>query len=110
MSKVRNTTWRVRLSTTALLSCTAAILGACDSGGDKTLTGPEAAERGEQLFTYNCGACHGIDGQGPSLAQIKSLADSERRDRMANHPVAGQIPQRLRAHELADLHEFFESD
>jgi len=87
------------------------LLSACDvdMGSDTAASGPQAIERGAEVFELNCGACHGADGRGPSLDQIKSLSSEERRSRMVNHPVAGQIPQRLRAHELSDLREFFEA-
>jgi mono/diheme cytochrome c family protein len=93
-----------------VLCCAAILLSACAPDSDRPLTGPQAVERGAQVFDYNCGACHGDDGQGPSLSEIKSLTSDERRARMISHPIAGQIPQRLRAHELSDLREFFEAD
>jgi mono/diheme cytochrome c family protein len=77
---------------------------------DKPLSGPRAAARGEQVFDYNCGYCHGADGRGPSLAEITGLSKVERRNRIINHPIAGQIPQRLQANEISDLNEFFESE
>ena len=63
---------------------------------------PQAIERGEQAFIENCGICHGVAGRGPALAEIKALSSAERRDRIRNHPIAGQIPQRLPAHEHVD--------
>lgn len=100
---------RIGSGAAAILLSAAMLLSACEVDSDRPLTGPQAIERGEQIFEFNCGACHGVDGQGPSLEQIKALPSAERHSRMANHPVAGQIPQRLRAHELSDLREFFES-
>jgi hypothetical protein len=44
------------------------------------------------------------------LAELKALSSAERRDRIRNHPIAGQIPQRLPAHQLSDVIEFFESE
>ncbi len=73
-------------------------------------TGPQAVARGAQVFEYNCGFCHGADGRGPALSEIKSLSKVERRGKIINHPVAGQIPQRLQANEISDLNEFFESE
>ena len=98
-----------RIGGAGMLMCAAMLLSACDVDTGAPATGPQAIERGEQIFELNCGACHGSDGQGPSLDQIMSLSSEERRTRMVNHPVAGQIPQRLRAHELSDLREFFEA-
>jgi mono/diheme cytochrome c family protein len=68
------------------------------------------AESGEQVFLENCGACHGPTGRGPELAELKALSPSERRDRIRNHPIAGQIPQRLPANELATVIEFLQSE
>jgi len=85
------------------------MLVACTPDSDRPLTGPQAAARGEQVFEYNCGYCHGTGGRGPSLAEIKSLSKTERRNKIINHPVAGLIPQRLPANEISDLSEFFGS-
>jgi mono/diheme cytochrome c family protein len=97
-------------ATFGMLCCAFLILSACapDSGG--TADGPQGAERGEQVFNENCGACHGVGGRGPALSEIKALSSADRRDRIRNHPVAGQIPQRLPANQLSDVIEFFESD
>jgi len=62
------------------------------------------------VFDYNCGFCHGADGRGPSLSEIKSLSKAERTGKIINHPISGQIPQRLQAHEISDLTKFFESE
>ena len=58
----------------------------------------------------NCGVCHGTGGRGPALAELKALSSAERRDRIRNHPIAGQIPQRLPAHQLSDVIEFLEPE
>ena len=93
-----------------ILFCGALLATACSPESDRPLTGPQAVARGEQVFEYNCGYCHGAKGRGPSLIGIKSLPKSERRNKIINHPVAGQIPQRLPANELSDLSEFFDSE
>ena len=93
-----------------ILSCVIILVSACAPDRDKPLTGPQAVARGAQVFEYNCGFCHGADGRGPALSEIKSLSKVERRGKIINHPVAGQIPQRLRANEISDLNEFFESE
>ncbi|HJP38984.1 MAG TPA: c-type cytochrome [Gammaproteobacteria bacterium] len=96
------------VGTVGILFC-AVLVAACDPVSDKPLTGPQAVARGAEVFDYNCGYCHGADGRGPTLSEVKSLSNAERRNRIINHPVSGQIPQRLKANELADLNEFFES-
>jgi mono/diheme cytochrome c family protein len=86
------------------------LLSGCapDSDGEGAM--PASAESGAEVFTENCGACHGPTGRGPELAELKALTPSERRDRIRNHPIAGQIPQRLPANELARVIEFLESE
>jgi len=84
------------------------LVTACTPDSDRPLTGPQAVARGEQVFEYSCGYCHGTGGRGPSLDEIKSLSNTERRNKIINHPVAGQIPQRLPANELSDLSKYFE--
>jgi len=101
-----------RLVGTAALGvgyCVVLLLSACgiDDGGSDG--GLPAAERGEQLFEVNCGPCHGPDGGGPDLARIKALSPDERGEKIRNHPIAGQIPQRMLAKELLDVIEFFDS-
>jgi len=96
--------------TVGFLSCAVIlVVVACTPDSDRPLTGPQAVARGAEVFDYNCGYCHGADGRGPALSEIKSLSNVERRNRIINHPVSGQIPQRLKANELSDLNEFFES-
>jgi hypothetical protein len=46
----------------------------------------------------------------PALSNIRALSPAARADRIRNHPVAGVVPQRLPANELASLIAFFESD
>ncbi len=92
-----------------ILLCAIILVSACAPDSDRPLTGPQAVARGAQVFDYNCGYCHGTDGRGPSLSEIKSLSKVERRNKITNHPVSGQIPQRLQVNDLSDLSEFFES-
>jgi mono/diheme cytochrome c family protein len=93
-----------------ILSCALILVSACAPDRDKPLSGPQAAARGAEVFDYNCGFCHGTNGRGPSLSEIKSLSKEERRGRIINHPISGEIPQRLRANEISDLNEFFNSE
>ena len=101
----------VGTTVSGLLSCCVLIsVTACAPDSDRPLSGPQAAARGEQVFEYNCGYCHGAEGRGPALTDIRSLPKAERRNRIINHPISGQIPQRLQAHEISDLNEFFEAE
>ncbi len=110
MNQINRVTHSVMPIVFGILSGTILVVSACTPDPDRPLTGPEAVARGAQVFDYNCGFCHGADGRGPALSEIKSLSKVERRASIANHPVSGQIPQRLRANELSDLNEFFESE
>ena len=98
----------IKLTLIGLVSCAALLVSGCSPDSSSAPGGPQATDRGEQIFDENCGACHGPDGRGPALAEIKALSSAERRDRIRNHPIAGQIPQRLPANQLADVIEFLE--
>lgn len=69
---------------------------------------PEGADSGEALFERNCGACHGPEGRGPSMADIRSLPPAGLRNAITDHPTAGQIPQRLPAAEVQQIIEYLE--
>jgi mono/diheme cytochrome c family protein len=103
------TSWK-RILALLILSSYALFVSACAPESDRPLGERQSAERGETVFDYNCGFCHGVEGRGPGLAEIKSLSKADRRKSIINHPISGQIPQRLSAHELADLVEYLESD
>ena len=90
--------------------CVVILLAGCAPDGAGTVEEPSAVESGEQVFNENCGACHGADGRGPELAEIRALSSTERRDRIRNHPIAGQIPQRLPANQLANVIEYLETE
>ncbi len=91
------------------LFCSMIFISACTRDSDSPLTGPQAVARGEQVFNYNCGYCHGAKARAPALSELKSLVENERRRAVFNHPVSGEIPQRLSSHDLSDLMEFLES-
>lgn len=110
MNQIDRTARGVGLVAFGILSCAIILVSACVPDSDRPLSGPQAAERGAQVFNDNCGFCHDVDGRGPKLAELKSLSQAERRGRIANHPMSGQIPQQLKAHELSDLIEYLESD
>jgi len=90
--------------------CAILLASGCAQESGNTPSGPQMADRGEQVFDENCGVCHGAEGRGPELTEIRALSSAERRDRIRNHPIAGQIPQRLPANQLADVIEFLEGD
>lgn len=107
MDEIETIVGRSHLFGCAVFGIAAILLVGCapDDGGP--LADEQSSARGEQVFEFNCGFCHGADGRGPSLAEIRSLSDSERRGKIINHPVSGQIPQRLPANEISDLMDFF---
>jgi len=80
-------------------------LTACapDSGTSEQRVADAAA-----LFQENCGPCHGQQGRGLSLDELRALAPDELRAGIRNHPTAGQIPQRLPAASVQKLIEFIE--
>ncbi len=110
MSRMDSGTRRIGPRATGLLACAVLLVSACAPDSASTVAEPQATERGEQAFNENCGVCHGTGGRGPALAELKALSSAERRDRIRNHPIAGQIPQRLPAHQLSDVIEFLESE
>jgi len=100
----------IRQFKTGILCCGIVLVSGCAPDSDRPLGEPQSAERGVQVFDYNCGYCHGAKGRGPSLDELKSLSGTERRGKIINHPISGQIPQRLPANELADLIKYLESE
>ena len=75
------------------------------SPGEAQASGPEA-----QTFLEECGTCHGPGGRGPAFAELSKVPADQLEDRLRNHPVAGVVPQKLSASELASLIAFLESD
>ena len=110
MNRIDLSTRWIGRGAVGILSCAVLLVPACAPDSGSTVGGPQATERGELVFNDNCGVCHGAGGRGPALAEIKALSSAERRDRIRNHPIAGRIPQRLPAHQLSDVIEFFESE
>jgi len=86
----------------------AALLTACapDSAGTQQPT----AERGAALFEENCSPCHGQQGRGPSMTEIRALSPEGLRSAILNHPTAGQIPERLPAARVQDIIEYLEEE
>jgi len=93
----------------ARLACTLpflfAFVAAC--APDKS-PGGDSATDGAALFAENCGDCHGEQGRGPSIADMRALTTDELRAAMKNHPTAGEIPQRLPAAEIQELIDYLE--
>ena len=110
MNRIDSGARRIRPWATGILSFAVLLVSACAPDSPSTVAEPQATERGEQAFMENCGVCHGAGGRGPALSELKALSSAERRDRIRNHPIAGQIPQRLPAHQLSDVIEFLESE
>jgi mono/diheme cytochrome c family protein len=65
-------------------------------------------KRGEASFEENCSPCHGAQGRGPSMDDIRSLSPDGLRAAIRNHPTAGQIPERLPAARVQEIIEFLE--
>lgn len=70
----------------------------------------QSSENGAMIFAENCSICHGPDGRAPGLSGIRALSPKVRGERILNHPVAGRVPQRLSAIEMAGLIEFLKSE
>lgn len=73
--------------------------------GTSEPTGPEAA-----MFLERCGGCHSDGGRGPAFLELSELTRDQFEKQWREHPVAGTIPQRLPAGQIADLIAFFESE
>ena len=97
-------------SALGMISCAVLLISGCAPDPESQFIERQSPARGATVFDYNCGFCHGAEGRAPALSEIRSLSTTERRNKIINHPIAGQIPQRLAAHELSDLIEFFESE
>ena len=74
------------------------------SPGTSEPTGPSAA-----MFVDRCGACHSGDGRGPPFLELSKLSREQFEKQWREHPVAGTIPERLSAGDLADLIAFLDS-
>lgn len=67
-----------------------------------------SVKRGGELFEENCSPCHGAQGRGPSMDDIRALSPDGLRAAIRNHPTAGQIPERLPAARVQEIIEFLE--
>lgn len=102
------TRWKGPLSFGIVL-CAISLVAACTPDQDRPLGERQSAARGEAVFGHNCIYCHGAEVRAPALSELRSLAGNERRKGVFNHPISGQIPQRLSSHDLSDLMEFLEA-
>lgn len=67
-----------------------------------------AQDKGEDVFAERCAACHGVEGRGPSMAELRALPSEQRREAIRNHPTAGELLERLSAAEIGDLIVYLE--
>ena len=67
-----------------------------------------ARDEGEKLFSESCAACHGKEGRGPSMADLRALPSAELREAIRNHPTAGDLLERLTAADIGSLIEYLE--
>ena len=97
-----------RLLRTVALACLGipiyATLSACAPEADRQ----RQVKSGAEMFDESCGACHGEEGRGPSIAELRALPPEELRAAIRNHPTAGQIPERLSADRIGGLIEYLE--
>lgn len=89
---------------TYLLIPLCALLAACAPEDAKK----QAGTTPEDLFTESCGACHGVENKGPTVAELRALSPEELRAGIINHPTAGEIPDRLTAAHIDDLIKYLE--
>ncbi len=87
--------------------------GATTSGGS-ALAGPDL-DRGKQIFTQNCAACHGASGEGGAGPALKG--EHTRKDRAQaiawikdpQPPMPKLYPQPLSDRDVADVAAYVES-
>jgi mono/diheme cytochrome c family protein len=99
----------VTLQLAAGLASIASLLvaGCAPESADERGGEPQAID-GAAVFAENCAVCH-LGGRAPRLESIKALPQSERGNRMSNHPRAGDLVDRLTAATLLDLIDFLKS-
>jgi mono/diheme cytochrome c family protein len=77
-----------------------ALLGAC---GSET-----AEEQADAIFTQDCGACHSVANNAPSIEDLRALSSEELRAGIMGHTTAGDIPERLTAARIDDLIQYLD--
>ena len=87
-----------------MLTPLCALLGACapDDAQEKAAVTPE------DMFTESCGACHSVENNGPTVAELRVLNSEELRAGIRNHPTAGDISDRLTAARIDELIKYLE--
>lgn len=91
------------------IACLAVLMcGTIAACAPETESEAARAASSQALFAENCGPCHGAEGRGPALSELRALNPEELRSAMRDHPTAGQIPQRLPATDVQKLIEFIE--
>ncbi len=89
-----------RRTALGLTACLGLLAGAC---------APEPPPpQGAELFDEKCGACHGQEGRGPSMDELRALPPDRLRDGIRNHPTAGDLLERLTATDIAKLVDYLE--
>jgi mono/diheme cytochrome c family protein len=95
---------RAAISSLALATACLLLAACAPEPRDNTTS----VKRGEASFEENCSPCHGAQGRGPSMDDIRALSPDGLRAAIRNHPTAGQIPERLPAARVQEIIEFLE--
>jgi len=83
-----------------------AFLGACGSE-----TAEEQADASiDEIFAQDCGACHSVAANAPSVAELRSLSSEDLRAGIENHPTAGEIADRMSAARIDDLIKYLQQE
>ena len=81
-----------------------ALLGACGSE-----TAEEQADATtDESFAQDCGACHSVANNAPSIEDLRALSSEELRAAIMGHPTAGDIPDRLTAARIDSLIQYLD--
>jgi mono/diheme cytochrome c family protein len=81
-----------------------ALLGACGSE-----TAEERADATtDESFAQDCGACHSVANNAPSIEDLRALSSEELRAGIMSHPSAGDIPDRLTAARIDGLIQYLD--
>ena len=91
---------------TCLLIPVFTLLGACS---------PKTAEERagvtpEEKFAQNCGACHTVAENAPTVAELRALSSEDLRAGIENHPTAGEITDRMTAASIDDLITYLQQE
>jgi len=78
-----------------------AVLGAC--GSEK-----QADATIDETFEQDCGACHSVAENAPTVADLRALSSEDLRAGIVNHPTAGEITSRMSAARIDELIQYLE--